>query len=544
LNDPATAIDSSDAKALTVRNGVFTVRLGEGDTNNAPVGTDVFFKFDGTQRVRTDVKLKVWFSPQSNGPYTKLDPDITFASVPFAQVAGVAETVKNGAVTDSFPAGRSILSILPVDVELQNQGYARSPATLQVGGQDYFVYTRSSSPVFGVGVESPSGQTLVSGQSEPLDFGTITTPTGEIVLTVRNLGNRELTGLSASIDGTNPGDFTYSFGSTSVPVGGSTTLLVTFYRNFYGERNAAIHVTASGLGSPFDLQLRGIGGAPSGFALIPVGPFTMGRTSGDEGSNAPPVTVTVSAFVMQTTHVSWDQWNEVRNWAVNNGYTDLQTGAGKSGNHPVHSVNWWSAVKWCNARTEWENATLGANLTPVYRNGNGTVFKTGTTAPTPNWAANGYRLPTEAEWEKAARGGFSGRRFPWGDTINHSHANYYANSSAYSYDTSGYTTFTYHPTYNDGVSPRTSPVTSFAANGYGLHDMAGNVFDWCWDWYDAAYYANRTDPTGPATGVARVLRGGSWKNDAFIAHCSYRVSVPPGSPLNDGYGFRPARSRP
>ena len=99
LNDPAAAIDSSDAKALTVRNGVFNVRLGEGDANNAPVGTDVFFKFDGTQRVRTDVKLAVWFSPAAEGPYTRLDPDITFASVPFAQVAGVAETVKDGSVS-------------------------------------------------------------------------------------------------------------------------------------------------------------------------------------------------------------------------------------------------------------------------------------------------------------------------------------------------------------------------------------------------------------------------------------------------------------
>lgn len=99
LNDPVAAIDLSDAKALEVRNGVFSVRMGEGDANNAPVGTDVFFKFDGTQRVRTDVKLKVWFSPTAEGPYLRLDPDITFASVPFAQVAGVSETVLDGAVT-------------------------------------------------------------------------------------------------------------------------------------------------------------------------------------------------------------------------------------------------------------------------------------------------------------------------------------------------------------------------------------------------------------------------------------------------------------
>lgn len=102
LNDPTAAIDSSDAKALTVRNGVFTVRLGEGDANNAPVGTDVFFKFDGTQRVRTDVKLAVWFSPAAEGPYTRLDPDITFASVPFAHIAGVAVGVQEDSVTGSM----------------------------------------------------------------------------------------------------------------------------------------------------------------------------------------------------------------------------------------------------------------------------------------------------------------------------------------------------------------------------------------------------------------------------------------------------------
>ena len=108
LNDPVATIDSSDAKALTVRNGVFNVRLGEGDANNAPVGTDVFFKFDGTQRVRTDVKLKVWFSPAAEGPFTKLEPDIAFASVPFAHVAGVAETVQDGAVDTSILADGAV----------------------------------------------------------------------------------------------------------------------------------------------------------------------------------------------------------------------------------------------------------------------------------------------------------------------------------------------------------------------------------------------------------------------------------------------------
>ncbi|MBI9016212.1 MAG: SUMF1/EgtB/PvdO family nonheme iron enzyme [Phycisphaerae bacterium] len=153
----------------------------------------------------------------------------------------------------------------------------------------------------------------------------------------------------------------------------------------------------------------------------------------------------------------------------------------------------------------------------------------------------GYKLPTEAQWEYAARGGYSGRRFPWGDTINHSYANYRANGSAYSYDTSPYTYYTYHPSWNDGVYPYTAPVGSFPANGYGLYDMSGNVWEWCADWWYGSYpSSSQSNPTGPSNGSFCVLRGGCWYYGAGLCRVASRVSFTPYY-AGLGIGFRVCR---
>jgi formylglycine-generating enzyme required for sulfatase activity len=279
---------------------------------------------------------------------------------------------------------------------------------------------------------------------------------------------------------------------------------------------------------------------PTGMVLIPAGVFAMGATTnaGHESydDEKPQHTVHVSAFYLDRYEVTKAQWDDVYNWATKHGYQWYDNhGLGKAPDHPVHTVDWFDCVKWCNARSEKEG------LTPCYTL-NGEVYRAGYPDPILcDWLANGYRLPTEAEWEKAARGGAAYRRFPWSDSckIQHTRANYYS-EEWYAYDTSP--TRGYHPDYDEGATPYTSPVGSFPANGYGLYDMAGNVWEWCWDWYSAEYYSTTpdTDPTGPATGSDRVLRGSSWHDRALEARNAYRFRYDPFDDL-DMFGFRCAR---
>ena len=163
------------------------------------------------------------------------------------------------------------------------------------------------------------------------------------------------------------------------------------------------------------------------------------------------------------------------------------------------------------------------------------VYTSGDLAPYVNWGASGYRLPTEAEWEKAARGGLSGLRFPWGNTISENQANYYGDTNDLGYDLgpNGYNSIG----SIGGTSPATSPVGSFVANGYGLYDMAGNVAEWCGDWYDATPYAGGSDPRGPASGSNRVLRGGVWADVASDERCAYRNGGDPNF-ASYNYGFQ------
>jgi formylglycine-generating enzyme len=275
---------------------------------------------------------------------------------------------------------------------------------------------------------------------------------------------------------------------------------------------------------------------PAGMVLIPAGSFTMGDNLDGDSYALPLHTVYVGGVYMDEYLVTKSLWDTVYQWAIAHGYSYDNAGSGKASTHPVQSVNWYDVVKWCNARSEKEG------LTPCYYADSGwtAVYRTGQVAPYVKWTANGYRLPTEAEWEKAARGGASGHRFPWSDaeTINWNRANYYA-SGLFNYDVNP--TIGYNPAWISGDYLYTSPVGSFAANAYGLYDMAGNVWEWCWDWFDLYSSSSQTDPRGPTSGSNRVLRGGSWFDDAEGARCASRHYYYPTFAYIPSIGFRCVR---
>jgi len=295
-------------------------------------------------------------------------------------------------------------------------------------------------------------------------------------------------------------------------------------------------------------------------ALIPGGSFEMGDSFSEGCPDERPVhTVTVSAFYISRYEVTNDQMQEALQWAYENdrlvvSESSLYNAEGdqrklmhlneaqcritwdkevfnikatKGSGYPCVEVLWYGALAYCNFRSEMEG------LTPCYDFSDWTC----------DWSANGYRLPTEAEWERAARGGVDGHRFPWSDTdtIQHTRANYESRAN-FSYDTSD--TFGDHPDYDDGETPYTSPVASFPPNGYGLYDMAGNVWEWTWDLWDVNYYAvsPSVDPRGPSGShdAYHVVRSGRWGYDASSARVSGRRHGWPGG--RQRMGFRIAQN--
>jgi sulfatase modifying factor 1 len=241
---------------------------------------------------------------------------------------------------------------------------------------------------------------------------------------------------------------------------------------------------------------------PENFVLIKGGTFNMGSPDSEawRGEDETEHPVTVSDFYMSIYEVTQEEYQEIMG-------SNPSTFSGD--NLPVDNVTWFDAIAYCNARSEAES------LAPVYIIDGQHVSW--------NRSANGYRLPTEAEWEYAARAGTT-TPFNTQTSISAEEANYYGQ---YPYEIEN----NYFSQGNLETKPgqyreTTIAVGSFSPNRWGLYDMHGNVGEWCWDYYSAYSTASQTDPTGPTSGSLRVNRGGGWNDFAKHLRSAYRSSTP------------------
>jgi formylglycine-generating enzyme required for sulfatase activity len=239
--------------------------------------------------------------------------------------------------------------------------------------------------------------------------------------------------------------------------------------------------------------------------------FQMGSSDAvyDSGAQPPHLVTLSSSYYMDRTEVTQSNFQQTMGFNP--------SGFGPGPNLPVESVTWFDAVLYCNARSKLGGFDTVYSYTAKTINGNTCTALAGLAI---DYTKHGFRLPTEAEWEYACRGGTT-TAYYWG---NDSSA---AIFGQYAWDTAN-------------AAGSTQTVATKLPNAYGLYDMSGNVWEWCNDWYSGYTAAQQIDPTGPSTGISRVLRGGSWWDNAVFERSAFRFSDVP-SLLYSNYGFRCVR---
>lgn len=329
---------------------------------------------------------------------------------------------------------------------------------------------------------------LLFGCSKPTDPNQCSTPTlsppggtydaaQTVVLSCATNGSV----IRYTIDGSDPSQVS-SFYSKPISINQNTTIKAKAYKDGLTPSEMAI--------ASYTIVI-----SPGEMIYVQGGSITIGDTNGGGWFDETPThNVTLNSFYIGKYEVTQSEYSAIMGF--NPAYDH-----GVGNNYPAHNISWYAAIKYCNL------LSIAQGYTPAYTiNGSTNPIEWG---PVPtsnnviwnnascNWNANGYRLPTEAEWEFAARGGLNNPNYLYSGSDNvGAVAWYYENSTNSAH-----------------------PVGHKSHNGIGIYDMSGNVYEWCWDYYSEEYYSNSltNNPTGPFSGNSRVHRGGAWSTG--FDHC-------------------------
>ena len=499
--EPALAVTS------TVNNGVYSVRIGDTTLTNMQALSGSIF------RDHNDAHLRIWVRLGSTGSFEMLSPDQAVTSVPYA-LGG------NGALPASSSSGGNVSNGSGSTTQVASQ--PQSVASATVGAYARLVAngpTQPSATLVLLTGDSADIVTYYADQPGRLEYAfgahtfafpkagesladqktlvgpasvRLVAPTGTknvAILEVKRADGRDPTKLEGAppppADGQNPVTSPPSIVSVpsarTVARGGTTTLFVSASGEnltYQWRKNGQAIAGATSSALPLENATGADAGQyvvdvtnPNGsvssqtitvtvkMPVVPAGVYRINNSAGNPGHE-----VSLTSFSIDQHEVTKAFWDEVYTYAIANGYDFSNAGISEGPEYPVHSINWYDCVKWANALSERDGHTpcyyTDNNCTLVYRAG-----QVDLTNYNVRWNANGYRLPTETEWEVAARGGLVGSKYAWGESPSTTRAN-----------------------FDQTLHGATIPVGSFPANGYGLYEIGGNLREWTWDWNDTASY--------------------------------------------------------
>jgi formylglycine-generating enzyme required for sulfatase activity len=483
--------------SVPVNAGLYSVMLGDTTlTGMSAISESIFANHN-------DVHLRIWFSDGQG--FEQLTPDRRFASVPYSLGANGTSTANMVSTGSGSSAGDNNSST--TNIHNYNfggplgMGHARlvadgpeQPSTTLVllAGDSAEVASyvadmpgRLEYAFDAYTIALPRGDdALLSEQSTLIGPGSVrlTAPTGVVnvaILKVNRASGRDPNKIQGSPAPDSaapaPAPAIVSVPKTrSVARGGTTTLFVSASGDdlsYQWKKNGVDIAGATSAGLP----LQNATGADEGnytvvitnsqgsvtsdpivvavkMPAVPTGVYRINNSNGATGHE-----VALTGFSIDQHEVTKAFWDEVYAWAVNNGYSFTNAGIAEGPEHPVHSVNWYDCVKWANALSERDGHTpcyyTDNNCTQVYRTG-----EVDLTNYNVRWNVDGYRLPTESEWEVAARGGLEGSKYAWGESASTSKAN-----------------------FDQSLHGATLPVGSYPSTGYGLFEIGGNLREWTWD---------------------------------------------------------------